>query len=84
MSDEKKPEPAKDVELLKMNKDFLKKQIEESKRAIQYARQSIAAFTEQLQQQTGILNYSQHLLDKFDIPEAPKEDPKKKTDLEVK
>lgn len=83
MSDVKEP-TAKDVELLKLNKDFLKKQIEESKKAIQYARQSIAAFSEQVQQQTGILNYSQHLLDKFDIPEAPKEEPKKKTDLEVK
>lgn len=73
----------KDKELKKLSREILNKQIEESRRAINYAQQSIVAFTQQLQQQQGVLNYAEHLLAQFDIPSEPKEDPKK-TPLEVK
>ena len=74
----------KDKELKKLSREILNKQIEESRKAIHYAQQSIISFTQQLQQQQGILNYAEHLLAQFDIPSEPKEDPKKKTELEVK
>jgi len=65
MSEENKKEEVK-----KLTRDILNKQVEESRKAINYAQQSIAAFTQQLQQQMGILNYAEHLLKQFDIPEG--------------
>jgi hypothetical protein len=74
----------KDVERKQLSRDILNRQIEESRRAINYAQQSILAFTQQLQQQQGILNYAEHLLAQFEIPEATKPEDPKKTPLEVK
>jgi len=74
----------KDKELKKLSREILTKQIEESQKAINYAQQSILAFQQQTEQQRGVLAYAQHLLAQFDIPEAPKEDPKKPPELEVK
>ena len=72
---------AKDKELKKLTKEILAKQIQESRNAINYAQQNILVFTQQLQQQQGVLNYTEHLLAGFDIPSEPKpEEPK----LEVK
>jgi len=78
MSVEKK----KEEELKLLSKEILEKQIAESKRAINYAQQSIAAFQKELEQQVGVLGYTQHLLKSFNIPSIPEE--KKKSELEVK
>lgn len=80
MSDENK----KDVELKKLTKELLQKQIEESSKHIEYAQKQIATLTEQIQQQVGVANYANHLLKQFDIPVEVKPTEPKKTELEVK
>lgn len=79
MSDTK----AKDKELKKLSREILTKQVEESQIAINQAVQNLTQLQQQIEQQKGVLAYAQHLLTQFDIPEAPKDEPKK-TDLEVK
>ena len=73
----------KDNEQKKLSKEILEKQIAESKRFIEYAQSQVATFQAQIQQQVGVLGFSEHLLKQFDIPSEPKEEPKK-PDLEVK
>lgn len=68
----------------KFSKDILLKQIEESQKVINSARQEIARFQRQIEQQSGVMNYAEFILAQFDIPEAPKEEPKKTPELEVK
>lgn len=74
----------KDKELKKLSREILNKQIEESQKVINSTQQTIVQFQQQIEQQRGVLAYAQHLLAQFDIPSEPKEEPKKKTDLEVK
>lgn len=64
---------------LEVTKEYLEKQIAESQRVIEYAQKSIAAFTQQLEQQKGVLGYAQHLLANFKVPSEAK-----KSDIEVK
>jgi len=74
----------KDKELKKLSREILTKQIEESSKVINQAQQNVMQIQQQIEQQRGVLAYAQHLLAQFDIPEAPKEDPKKTPELEVK
>lgn len=69
----------KDVEKKSLTRETIIKQIEETKKGIQYAQTNITILTQQLHQQQGILNFSEHLLSQFEIPSEPK-----KTELEVK
>lgn len=64
-----------------LTREILLKQVEESKAAIGYAQSNIQAYTEQLQQQRGVLKYAEHILAQFDVPEATKPE---KPSLEVK
>lgn len=73
MSEEKK-------ETKKLSREILQKQVEETQRGIDYAQRTIATLQQQLQQQQGILSFTQHLLTQFDIPSIPEE----KKPLEVK
>lgn len=81
MSDEKQPENPKDVPLKVLSKEILTKQVTESQKYIEIARQQVARLNREIEQQIGVLGYSEHLLKQFDIPSVP-EQPKK--DLEVK
>lgn len=67
-----------------LTREVLVRQLEETRKGINYAQQNITILTQQLHNQQGILSFTEHLLAQFDIPSEPKEDPKKKTDLEVK
>lgn len=78
MSDENK----KDVEKIKLTKELLQKQVSESKSAITQAQNQVANLSKQIEQQFGVLQYAEHLLARFDIPNAPEEP--KKSELEVK
>lgn len=73
----------KDKEKKALTRETLQKQVEETKRGIQYTQNNITILTEQLHQQKGILNFTEHLLNQFDLPSDPKEE-SKKPDLEVK
>lgn len=81
MSEETKA-PA-DVELKDLSKDTLTRQIQQAQSLVTEYEQEIVRLQNQIQQQVGIAGFAQHLLTKFKIADAKKEEPKK-TPLEVK
>lgn len=74
MSDNKEPKV--------LSKEVLQKQIKESESFIQQVQNQISQLQQQLQQQLGVLGYSQHLLKQFDIPSVPEKP--KTPEIEVK
>lgn len=84
MSKEKK-EVKEDVKKEVLFLDDLKAQVAASQQNIQKLQQQANQVANSLQQEIGILNHAQHLLNRYELPAKPKEEPKKEaTPLEVK
>lgn len=86
MSDEKKKDvTVAEVPPLKdLSKKHFNEQITIAQDSIKQAQLQINSFQEQIQQNVGIINYANHILRTFKLPDTPPESEKKKTDLEVK
>lgn len=83
MSDIKKDAPEAPP-LKELTKKHFEDQIKQAQATVDEFRRQINSLTDQIQQQIGLANYADHILKTFKLPDAPKEEPKKKTDLEVK
>jgi hypothetical protein len=73
-----------DVKKKELTREVILRQVEETKKGINYTQTNIALLTQQLHQQQGILNFSEHLLAQFELPAEAKPVDPKKTELEVK
>lgn len=84
MSDEKKVPAGPEAPPLKdLSKKHFQDQIKSAQAFIEKAQQELSAIQNQIQQHIGIINYADHILRAFKLPDAPPEE-KKKPELEVK
>lgn len=85
MSNEKKTEEkAKDVELKPLYKETIEEQIKMSEQVVAQLRAELTRVERDLEQNIGVLNHAKFMLQRYALPSKPKDEEKKKTDLEVK
>lgn len=72
-----------DKPLKKLSRELLNNQILGAKQFIANANAKIANLHSEVEQNIGIIKYSEHLLSTFEFPDKI-EEPKKKVELEVK
>lgn len=83
MSKEKKAVPT-DVKKVVLYLEDIKAQAESSERNLQNLQGQLARTQSAIQQEIGILNHARHLLNTYQLPSKPKEEPVAAKELEVK
>jgi len=84
MSEEKKTTGAEAPPLKDLTKKHFQDQIDGAKASIGQWQREITRLQDLIQQHVGIINYADHILKTFKLADAPKEELKKKPELEVK